>query len=46
VVFARERPDPVPGIFGYHYEIFHALVLAGTAELGRPEPLPQQEGRR
>ena len=30
VVFARQRPDPSPEVFGYH-EIFHALVLAGAA---------------
>jgi hemolysin III len=27
VVYARRRPDPVPGGFGFH-EVFHALVLA------------------
>jgi hemolysin III len=30
VVYARERPDPVPAVFGYH-EIFHALVVAAAA---------------
>jgi hemolysin III len=30
VVYARQRPDPVPGVFGYH-EIFHALVIAAAA---------------
>jgi hemolysin III len=30
VVYARERPNPVPGVFGYH-EVFHALVLAAAA---------------
>jgi hemolysin III len=29
VIYARERPDPVPGVFGYH-EVFHALVLAAA----------------
>src|SRR5262249_20279709 len=30
-VYALERPDPLPAVFGYH-EIFHALVLvAATA---------------
>jgi len=29
-VYARRRPDPVPGIFGYH-EVFHACVLAAIA---------------
>jgi hemolysin III len=29
VVYARERPDPVPTVFGYH-EIFHALVIAAA----------------
>jgi hemolysin III len=31
VVYARHRPDPWPGVFGYH-EVFHALVL-GAASL-------------
>jgi hemolysin III len=30
VVYARERPDPWPRVFGYH-EIFHALVVAAAA---------------
>jgi hemolysin III len=30
VVYARERPNPLPGVFGYH-EVFHALVLAAAA---------------
>jgi hemolysin III len=30
VVYARRRPDPAPGIFGYH-ELFHALVLVAVA---------------
>lgn len=30
VVFARQRPDPRPAVFGYH-ELFHALVIAGSA---------------
>ena len=30
VVYARERPNPWPGVFGYH-EVFHALVLAAAA---------------
>jgi hemolysin III len=29
VVYARERPDPVPAVFGYH-EVFHALVIAAA----------------
>ena len=29
VVYALERPDPAPAVFGYH-EIFHALVLAAA----------------
>ena len=29
VVYARERPNPKPGVFGYH-EVFHALVLAAV----------------
>lgn len=30
VVYARRRPDPFPGTFGYH-EVFHALVLVALA---------------
>ena len=30
VVYARQRPDPAPTIFGYH-EVFHALVIAAAA---------------
>jgi len=30
VVYARERPNPWPAVFGYH-EVFHALVLAAAA---------------
>jgi hemolysin III len=30
VIYARERPNPVPGVFGYH-ELFHALVVAAVA---------------
>jgi len=30
VVYARQRPDPVPDVFGYH-EVFHALVIAAAA---------------
>jgi hemolysin III len=29
VIYARERPNPIPGVFGYH-EVFHALVLAAA----------------
>ncbi len=29
VIYARKRPDPLPGVFGFH-EIFHVLVLAGA----------------
>src|SRR3954449_4380954 len=29
VIYARQRPNPVPGVFGYH-EIFHALVIAAA----------------
>jgi hemolysin III len=29
-VYATKRPDPAPRVFGYH-EVFHALVVAGTA---------------
>ncbi len=30
VIYARERPDPNPAVFGYH-EIFHVLVLGAAA---------------
>lgn len=30
VVYATERPDPVPHVFGYH-EVFHLLVISGSA---------------
>ncbi len=30
VVYVRQRPDPHPGVFGYH-EVFHALVIAAAA---------------
>jgi hemolysin III len=30
VVYATERPDPNPAVFGYH-EIFHVLVIAAAA---------------
>jgi hemolysin III len=30
VVYARQRPDPVPAVFGYH-EVFHAFVVAAAA---------------
>lgn len=29
VIYARQRPDPSPAVFGYH-EIFHALVIAAA----------------
>jgi hemolysin III len=29
IVYARRRPDPWPGVFGYH-EVFHALVIAAV----------------
>jgi hemolysin III len=29
-VYALRRPDPVPGVFGYH-EVFHLLVIGGVA---------------
>ena len=29
-IYARQRPDPWPGVFGYH-EIFHALVIAAAS---------------
>ncbi len=30
VVYAAQRPDPAPAVFGYH-EIFHVLVIAAAA---------------
>jgi hemolysin III len=30
VVYARQRPDPAPAVFGYH-EIFHVLVILAAA---------------
>jgi hemolysin III len=30
VIYARQRPDPVPMVFGYH-ELFHAFVIAAAA---------------
>ena len=30
IVYARQRPDPNPAVFGYH-EIFHALMIAAAA---------------
>jgi hemolysin III len=30
IVYARQRPDPNPAVFGYH-EIFHLLVIAAAA---------------
>lgn len=30
LVYARRRPDPVPGIFGYH-EVFHSLTVLGAS---------------
>ena len=30
VVYAVKRPDPVPGVFGFH-EVFHALTVAAFA---------------
>lgn len=30
IVYALRRPNPVPGVFGYH-ELFHALVIVAVA---------------
>ena len=30
IVYARQKPDPNPEVFGYH-EIFHVLVIAAAA---------------
>lgn len=29
VIYAKKRPDPIPGFFGFH-EIFHVLILAAA----------------
>ena len=29
IVYARERPDPVPHVFGYH-EVFHGFVVVAV----------------
>jgi hemolysin III len=29
VIYALQRPDPVPAVFGYH-ELFHALTIVGV----------------
>jgi hemolysin III len=29
LVYARKRPNPVPGVFGYH-EVFHACTIVGA----------------
>jgi hemolysin III len=29
VIYARERPNPIPGVFGYH-EVFHACTVVGA----------------
>ena len=29
LIFARERPDPWPGVFGFH-ELFHACTVVGA----------------
>ncbi len=29
VIYALKRPDPLPGVFGFH-EIFHVFILAGA----------------
>jgi hemolysin III len=28
-VYAAKKPDPVPGVFGYH-EVFHACTIVGA----------------
>jgi hemolysin III len=30
VVYALKRPDPLPGVFGFH-EVWHLFVLTGSA---------------
>ena len=31
-IYARERPDPWPSVFGFH-EVFHLLALVGQVTL-------------
>ena len=55
VVYATQRPDPSPRVFGYH-EVFHALVIAAAAAQfaaiaffalpARPEPAAGRTRRR
>jgi predicted membrane channel-forming protein YqfA (hemolysin III family) len=33
VVYALQRPDPIPAVFGYH-EVFHALGVVPTVLVG------------
>ena len=30
IIYASGRPNPFPGVFGYH-EVFHALVIAAAS---------------
>jgi hemolysin III len=30
IIYARRRPNPLPGVFGYH-ELFHALTIVAVA---------------
>jgi hemolysin III len=30
IVYARQRPDPAPAVFGYH-ELFHALTILAVS---------------
>jgi hemolysin III len=30
LAYATKRPNPKPGVFGYH-EVFHAMTLVGAA---------------
>jgi hemolysin III len=32
VIYVRRRPDPLPGVFGYH-EVFHLMIVAGSVPL-------------
>jgi hemolysin III len=29
IIYGLKRPNPLPGIFGYH-EVFHAMVIIGA----------------
>ena len=38
LIYARKRPDPWPGVFGFH-EVFHACTVIGAAIVRLPRRL-------